>query len=113
MSFRDNLKQELLLGGILVKELAASTGIQKRALDTYLLNENASIPPADTAVKIAHALGVSVESLVTGEETALPIEIRQTVRNLLMLDKKDRRVVAILIKTLLDNQGTKGLSLNN
>ena len=102
MGFRDNLKQELNLSGMLVKELAAASEIQKRALDTYLLSENASMPPADIAVKIARSLGVSVEYLVTGEETALPTDVRHIVRNLLRLDKKDRKTVAALVNALLD-----------
>ena len=99
------MKQELGFNGILVKELAAATGIPKRALDTYLLTTNASMPPADTAVKIAHALGVSVEYLVTGEETALPPDIRLMIRNLQRLEKKERKVAAALINALLEKQG--------
>lgn len=87
---------------MLVKELAVVSGVQKRALDTYLLSENASMPPADTAVKIAHALGVSVEYLVTGEETVIPADVRQTVRNLLQLNKKERKAVSVLVSTLLE-----------
>ena len=105
MGFRENLKQELGFNGMLVKELAAATGIPKRALDTYLLSTNASMPPADTAVKIAHALGVSVEYLVAGEETALPADIRLMVRNLQRLGKKDRKVAAALINALLEKRG--------
>ena len=107
MGFRDNLKQELNISGMLVKELAAATGVQKRALDTYLLRENASIPPADTAVQIAHALGVSVEYLVTGEETVLPTDVRNTVRNLLKLDKEDRMIVATLVNALRNRKRSK------
>jgi transcriptional regulator with XRE-family HTH domain len=86
MSFIDNLKQELSFKGILVKELATASGVRKRALDTYLLSTNASMPPADTAVKIACALGVSVEYLITGvksksqkNQTFLPSDIRNLV----------------------------------
>ena len=104
MSFRENLKQELSFSGMLVKELAAVSGVHKRALDTYLLTENASIPPADTAVCIAKALGVSVEYLITGEDMVLPQDIRQINRNLLKLNKKNRKITAILIKALLDSQ---------
>ena len=104
MRFRDNLKQELSFNGMLVKELAAITGVPKRALDTYLLTANASMPPADTAVKIARALGVSVEYLVSGEEASLPIDIRLAVRNLQRLGKKDRKVVAVLINALLEKR---------
>ena len=107
MGFRDNLKNELNFSGMLVKELAAVSGIQKRALDSYLLQENASMPPADTAVKIAQALGVTVEYLVTGEETTLPNDIRLIIRNLLRLAERDRKIVAILANALADRQGTK------
>lgn len=65
MSFRDNLKSELIYQGILVKELSQKTGISKRTIDNYL-REKSSTPPADIAVKIATALDVSVEYLVTG-----------------------------------------------
>jgi len=104
MGFRDNLKQEISFNGMLVKELAAATGVPKRALDTYLLSANASMPPADTAVKIAHELGVSVEYLVTGEKEALPDDIRLIVRNLQRLGKKDRKVASALINALLERQ---------
>ena len=106
MGFRENLKQELSFNGMLVKELAAATGIPKRALDTYLLSTNASMPPADTAVKIARALGVSVEYLVTGEKTALPTDIRLMLQNLQRLGEKDRKVVAVLINALLEKRET-------
>lgn len=102
MSFRNNLKQELSFSGMMVKELAAVSGIPKRALDTYLLHEKPSMPPADTAVKIARSLGVTVEFLVTGEDASFPPEIRSTIQNLLRLGKKDRKIVSVLINTLLD-----------
>jgi transcriptional regulator with XRE-family HTH domain len=107
MEFRDNLKQELNFSGMLVKELAAASGVPKRALDTYLLCENASMPPADTAVKIARALGVSVEYLVTGKETALPTDVRHIVKNLLRLGEKDRKVAASLVNALLERHRVK------
>lgn len=42
-------------------------GIKKRALDMYV-GSQASMPPADVAVKLAQVLDVSVEYLVTGNE---------------------------------------------
>lgn len=65
-SFRENLRSELNFQGLTVKELSAKTGIIKGTLDNYL-GIRASIPPADIAVKIAQALNVSVEYLVTGK----------------------------------------------
>lgn len=66
-SFRENLRNELDFQGLTVKELSAKTGIIKGTLDNYL-GIRGSIPPADIAVKIADALHVSVEFLVTGKE---------------------------------------------
>ncbi|MDR0464070.1 MAG: helix-turn-helix domain-containing protein [Treponema sp.] len=66
MGFNENLKGELEYKGILVKELAVRTGIPKQTIDKYLLS-NGSMPPADKAVVIANALGVSVEYLITGK----------------------------------------------
>ena len=102
MGFRENLKQELEFNGMLVKELALAAGVHKRALDTYLLSEKASMPPADVAVRIAQALGVSVESLVIGEETAIPRDIRLINQRLQRLHKKDRKVVSVLINALIE-----------
>ena len=102
MGFRDNLKQELNFSGMLVKELATASGVKKRALDTYLLCENASMPPADIAVKIANVLGVTVEYLVTGKDTNIPPEVRLVIRNLLRLNEKERKIVAALVNALLE-----------
>jgi transcriptional regulator with XRE-family HTH domain len=49
------------------KEFATKAGIKKRSLDGYL-GPQKSLPLADAAVKIAKALGVSVEYLVTGKD---------------------------------------------
>jgi len=71
MSFKENLKDELEYQDMKVKELAFTTKINKRTIDNYL-RENESQPTAENAVKIAQALGVSVEYLVTGKETSTP-----------------------------------------
>lgn len=104
MGFRENLKQELAFNELLVKELAAASGIQKRALDTYLLSEKPSMPPADVAVRIAQVLGVTVESLVTGKETGMPRDIRLIIQRLQRLNKEDRHVVSVLINALLERR---------
>jgi transcriptional regulator with XRE-family HTH domain len=66
-NFRKNLRDELEFQDVTVKELAAKSGVAKGALDCYV-GKQASVPPATTAVKIAQALGVSVEYLVSGEK---------------------------------------------
>jgi len=65
--FAGRLRSEIDYIGLNHKEFAAKVGIKKRALDAYL-GAQQSMPPADVAVKIAYALGVSVEYLITGNE---------------------------------------------
>ena len=67
MGFKENLKDELKYQGMLVKELADKTGIPKGTIDHYLAEKNTA-PIAENAVKIARALNVSVEYLVTGTD---------------------------------------------
>lgn len=68
MGFKENLKDELKYQGMLVKELADKTGIPKGTIDHYLAEKNTA-PIAENAVKIAQALNVSVEYLVTGKDS--------------------------------------------
>ncbi|MDR0877379.1 MAG: helix-turn-helix domain-containing protein [Treponema sp.] len=103
MGFRENLKQELSYNDMLVKELALASGVHKRAIDMYLC-EKASMPSADAAVSIARALGVTVEYLVTGEEPALPRDVRLISRNLLKLSEKDRKVVSAMVRTMVEQR---------
>jgi len=67
MGFKENLKLELAYSGMLVKELAAKSGVNKYSLDNYL-NARGQIPSVEAGLKIAKALGVSVEYLVTGND---------------------------------------------
>ncbi len=82
MGFRENLKDELKYQDIRVKELADRTGISKRAIDHYLA-EKYTEPTAETAVKIAKELGVSVEYLVTGKNSEIPDTIKPELINLI------------------------------
>ena len=99
MGFGENLKQELTYNGMLKKELAAAAGVHKRAIDTYVRTK-ASMPPADIAVKIAKALGVTVEYLVTGEDSSIPKEVNRITRSILSLNKRDRKLVDLMVKTM-------------
>jgi transcriptional regulator with XRE-family HTH domain len=97
----------LACSGILVKELAALSGVNKRTIDNYLNTHN-TMPSADAAVRIAGALGVSVEYLVTGrkrqEQNHPPLapDPRVVLKNLESLNKRDRDIVLNLIKSLRD-----------
>jgi len=67
-TFRKTLREELDYQGLTVKELAFKSSVAKGALDTYL-GKQASMPPVDVAVRIASALGVTVEYLVSGDDS--------------------------------------------
>jgi transcriptional regulator with XRE-family HTH domain len=114
MSFKDNLKAELAYSGMLVKELAVKTGLKKHTIDNYL-SSRGRMPAADAAVRIADALGVSVEYLIKGTETAdsktsayLPPEIRQIARTAEKLSPDYRKIVMYFIETLKKHEEAKG-----
>ncbi len=67
MDFHTRLKEEIEFADMRYKELAEKSGVPERALYNYVASKNPSMPPADVAVKIANALGVTVEYLVTGK----------------------------------------------
>jgi len=109
MGFKENLKAELAYKNILVKELATISGINRRTIDNYL-REDSSMPPADAAVRIAAALGVTVEYLISGHEQqergapeVLP-DSRAILKNMEALSKRDRKIVISLIKTLKETK---------
>jgi transcriptional regulator with XRE-family HTH domain len=89
MGFRENLKSELVFQDIRVKELAHKSGINPRTIEQYL-SAAAKMPSAENAVKIASALGVSVEYLVTGEKnknSELSKESEETKSQILLYKK--------------------------
>jgi transcriptional regulator with XRE-family HTH domain len=112
MGFRENLKEELFLSGMMVKELAAQTGIKKYTLDNYLSVHN-STPSAEAAVKIARTLGVSVEYLVLGREGAakkslesLTGDTRRLVLASESLTPGNRKILLALAETLKNLEKT-------
>lgn len=104
--FKTNLRNELDYQGLTVKELSAKTGIPKPTLSCYLSSRK-TMPTADAAVKIAKALNVTVEYLVTGETKTTSETInnqKETVRNLLFnnfnsIPKEMQNAIKELIKT--------------
>lgn len=105
MSFKENLKSELEYQGLQVKELAAKCEIGRNTLANYLTGHN-SLPTADNAVKIAQALGVSVEYLITGDASrkslfdTLPPKYRHVLKAFRTLDETDQEAVLHLISIL-------------
>jgi transcriptional regulator with XRE-family HTH domain len=106
--FSKRLRSEIEYIGLSQKEFAARAGIKKRALDAYLRAQQ-SMPPADTAVKIASVLGVSVEYLVTGKEYQKSIDVsaylqfRDILDDLAVLPDEILIPIKAMIKTAADN----------
>jgi len=113
MGFRENLKAELLYSGMLVKELAVKTGLKKHTIDNYL-SVRGRMPAADAAVRIASALGVSTEYLITGKETnkvkntmIFSPEIRQMARIVENLNLDYRKIALSFIETLKKHEDSR------
>ena len=106
MGFKENLKEEISFQGLLLKEVAVGAGLNQSSLNNYL-RENASIPSADIAVRIANVLGVSVEYLVTGKKDSAPQyyvhyspEIRSLADKLAKMNPRDRKIAAAVINKI-------------
>jgi len=104
MGFRENLKSQLEYSGILVKELAALSGVKKKTFDSYL-GRRSYIPSVESAVAIAQALGVSVEYLVTGKDAKLkteqyPPEAKMVAEITAQMEKKNRKMAVAIIKSM-------------
>ena len=106
MGFRENLKFQLEYSGMLVKELAALSGVKKKTIDSYL-GTHSYTPSVEAAVKIAKALGVSVEYLVTGTDStkdrpisSLHTDIQEIAFVSEQLNSKDRHVILNLARFL-------------
>jgi len=117
MGFRENLKAELAYKDILVKELAALSGVSRRTIDNYF-REDGSIPSVDAALRIAEALGVTVEYLFTGREQEhknppLVPDPRVILKSLESLNMRDRKIVLSVIKTLKEIKDAERKALGN
>jgi transcriptional regulator with XRE-family HTH domain len=104
-SFTERLRSEIEYAGLTQKELADRAGIKKRALDMYL-GYRECMPPADIAVKIAAALGLSVEYLITGKnrpdnaKTLDQVKYREVTDCLPLLSESTFKALREIIRAL-------------
>ena len=105
MGFKENLKSELQYKGMTVRELAELSGVNKQTIDNYL-STHSSMPSAESAVKIAKVLDVSVEYLVTGKDSSpasvsrYSPDVRKIADQAQTMSPYERRLISALIKAM-------------
>jgi transcriptional regulator with XRE-family HTH domain len=111
-SFADRLRSEIEYACLNQKEFAAKAGIKKRALDAYL-GVQQSIPPADVAVKIASALNLSVEYLITGKEVRNSVDVSKYIKyrdfldDVMVLPDNIFNSIKVMVKSAAENERVK------
>ncbi len=70
--FRKNVRQEMYLQNLTLKELAYKTRIPYSTILSYVSKNSSVTPSVFAAAKIACTLGTTVEYLVTGDDSLLP-----------------------------------------
>ena len=109
MGFAENVKFEMDFQDIQIKELSIKTGISKNTLDKYLFGKKVQ-PGVENAVKIAKALGVSVEYLVLGnteiqeQNLNIPSGSKELFDKYNKLNQFNRKTVLDLLTSLLERQ---------
>lgn len=95
------MKEEIDYKGYTLRFLADKANISKRTLDSYV-DSRGIIPPADTAVRLAQVLEVSVEYLVTGKDRAQGdfskyLPLKSLMDNLLLLPTEVFQPIKVMI----------------
>ena len=100
MNFWERVDDLLDRTGINKKTLAYDAGFDASNITKGIKNNN--IPSAETAVKIAQVLGVSVEYLVNGVDSSFPKtlkpEVAEIVEEINHLEKEDLDAIKYIIK---------------
>lgn len=102
MTFNERLREEIEYKGIVIKEISAKIGISNNTFLSYINSRNV-MPNVETAVKIAKALDVSVEYLVTGIDSFYSEknkQIKEITRDLSSLDLKTLESLKKMIHAL-------------
>ena len=103
MGFSEYLKDEMEYQGLTARALSEKSGISKRTIDNYL-KKNPQEPSVTNAHKIAKALNVSIEYLLTGEEYTgtIPVtgQLLEYVVEFEALTQEQKQIVLMLVKNL-------------
>lgn len=105
MNFWENVEFLLDQKGILKKQLTLEVGITPSAFNKG--KQRNSIPAADTALKIARFLGVSLESLleiepINQQTIKLSNESLRVAKEYSNLSSRDKKIISTLLKEMKD-----------
>ena len=106
LTFSDRLQDEIDYKGITRKELSYIADVKPRALAMYLGTQK-SMPPADVAVRIAKALNVSVEFLVTGKDSKSLSAYASVLNDFERLSQNNKDSISIMIHALAESDSKK------
>lgn len=103
MNFKERLREEIEYRGLLIKEISSKVGISNSTFLSYI-DARGVLPNVETGVKIAKALGVSVEYLVTGEDSVQNLRhdnIKDIIRDLMLISPSKLETVKQMIHGLV------------
>ena len=104
LAFWNNVKVELEYKLMSQKELAAKTDISYNTIQSWITKDR--LPDAADAVKIAKVLDVSVEYLVTGNESPRRMEnpeINEILHDIRHLSASDLSIAKTLVHRLTEH----------
>lgn len=99
MSFAYFLKDELRYQGLTTRELSELSGVNKRTIDHYLMT-NPQEPSVTNAYKIAKALKVSVEYLLTGNSSLRFKEESEITQTYKSLSTNQKELILTILRTM-------------
>lgn len=106
MNFSENLHFILESRGILIKELAAKTGISENTLKTYLRKDCAE-PTLSKAALIADALGVNLDELANlknVQNEAIPDDAKKLLSITKNFTKKEFNILTATAKAIQESK---------
>jgi len=107
---RKNLKTAISNSGMIVKDIAAKSGVKKRTIDKWVGSE-ATEPKVNDLYKVCKILGITIEWVVEGEKGLEYVRktIKNDPRSIQVPDRISPIVEGLL---LLDDRNLSGIYAN-
>jgi SOS-response transcriptional repressor LexA len=100
---RENLKTAISNSEMIVKEIAAKSGVNKRTIDKWVGAEETE-PKVKDLYRVCQTLGITIEWVVTGKEKGgFSQEIISIAQKIAALSLQDREEVMLLVRHKLEH----------